>query len=54
MVYKAVVGYKESAGRVMQFSVPWFRSPLWQRGVRGDLPEAAVPKSPQPPFHKGG
>jgi hypothetical protein len=28
--------------------------PPLQRGVRGDLPEAAAPKSPQPPLTKGG
>ena len=28
--------------------------PLWQRGVRGDLPGRHAPKSPLPPFTKGG
>ena len=28
--------------------------PLWQRGARGNLPKVGVPKSPHPPFHKGG
>ena len=31
-----------------------FASSILQRGVRGDLPEAAAPKSPHPPFTKGG
>src|SRR5262245_56625858 len=52
---KCMTGASRAIGSGTVRGLAWCQrsgSPLWQRGAREDLPEAAMPKSPSPPLRK--